>query len=146
LNNNPSGYWFDTNSYGQDTGGKVLMTSYLIKPSQMYRGFAYYNAATIKTPGYRLGKYSGRALATDLSYGSKNLLQGNLLNHTDGANVLYEDGSVKWYAGLPQRTVAMGSLSYGVWPNRDRMIWFLCAVSRPISAEDKGPEWGKLID
>jgi prepilin-type N-terminal cleavage/methylation domain-containing protein/prepilin-type processing-associated H-X9-DG protein len=146
LNNNTSGFYFDTDYYGKPSNSKVVHTSYLIKPSQMYRGFAYYHTAANQTPGYRLGKYPGRALATDLTYGSKHDLEGNLLNHKNGANVAYEDGSVKWYSGLPVRTVAYGSASYGVWPNRDRMIWFLCAVSRPISADDKGPLWGQLIN
>jgi len=146
LTNNTIGHIFDMKYYKKPTNNKVLHTSYLIKPAQMYRGWSYYYNAAIKTPGYRLGKYSGRALAADLTYGSKHQLEGNLLNHTKGANVLYEDGSVKWYAGLPTRTVTLGSLSYGVWPNIDRMIWFLNAISRPISAADKGPQWGQLIE
>jgi len=146
LVNNNTGTIFDTNYY-KTLGTKVVKTSYLIKPAQMYRGWSHYwNDATIKTPGYRLGKYSGRALATDLTYGSKNTLEGNLLNHTAGANVLYEDGSVIWYAGLPKRTVELGNLAYGVWPNPDRMIWFLGAVSRPISSPNVASTWGQLID
>ncbi len=126
-------YWMDTKYYYKPSNGHVVHASYLIKPTEMYKGFAYYNALPKPCVAYKLGARSGLALGSDLTYGPKNEQKGNLMNHKTGANVVYEDGSVIWYARLMEKSLALsgsGGLAYGIWPNRDRMIWFLGAVSR----------------
>ncbi len=100
-------YTFDTKLYGNKDNTNIVRSTYLIKPTEMWRGFFNYRAmgegGKAKAVGARLGNHSGLALGMDYDHTTQ-----VDFNHNGSANVVYEDGSVQWYKYLKQRGLAKG--------------------------------------
>ena len=121
-------YVYDTTKYKKTPadGSTVVWASYLVKPTKLLRDKTFMEAwNTLKNHPekwpYRVGKHPEDTLACDL-------IKGNYFSHTEGINVLFEDGSVEWLNGIPER-VASNWSSYTLW-NGDRRMLFFRWISR----------------
>ena len=79
---------------------KVILSSYLIRPTAVRNDWGAMNPDKYDKWMYLLGENPKDALVTELIRSVK-------FTHTDGFNILFEDGSVQWLANGPQKMVAL---------------------------------------
>lgn len=117
-------YIFDTKQYKNTIpdGHTGVRSSYLVKPTSIKNTWSSMDT-NVALWGFRPGENPGHTLASDSP-----ITPTNLFAHTQGINVLFEDGAVKWEAGIPKKALVYYS-SYAL-NNGDARYSFFKQISR----------------
>ena len=108
-----AGHTEDVKKY-KNSPSITVVSGYFIRPTDLKDW-----SALVGNPAswlYVIGNNSGSALACDF-------WRVNSFSHTDGINVLFEDGSVKWLPGVPGK-VAVEYASYTLYNGAARLSFF----------------------